>query len=202
MNLRTLVIGCILALPMGCAQTPPPLASDNFSFVGGNLPPMRWDHRPEADAWTRTTLAAIASKDTMLANITPSDIAQWCPAYATATVPQRRAFWAGLVSTVAKYESTWNPAASGGGGKWIGLMQIAPATARQYNCEATSVSGLKNGEANLSCAIEIASRQVSRDNAVSGSGARGVGRDWAPMRSDSKRAEMQAWTRGQSYCKG
>jgi hypothetical protein len=35
---------------------------------------------------------------------------------------------------------------------------------------------------------------------VAGGGAKGMGRDWAPFRSSSKRAEMAAWTRAQSYC--
>ncbi len=53
---------------------------------------MGWDHRPEATVWTQRTLAAVASKDPVLANRIPADIESWCPAYDTATVEQRRAF--------------------------------------------------------------------------------------------------------------
>jgi hypothetical protein len=202
MSIRAICLGLILALPMGCSKPQDPaLSSDTFSFVGGNLPAMRWDHRPEAAEWTRTTLAAIAAEDVRLADNVPDDIAQWCPAYEKAGIAQRRVFWAGLFSALAKHESTWNPAASGGGGRWIGLLQIAPATARQYDCGATSSAALKNGAANLQCAVEIASRQVARDDLVSGGGSYGIGRDWAPLRSSSKRADMMAYTRSQSYCK-
>jgi hypothetical protein len=35
---------------------------------------------------------------------------------------------------------------------------------------------------------------------VVGSGNRGLGRDWAPFRKASKRADIAAWTSAQSYC--
>jgi len=172
--------------------------------MGANqLPPMRWDHRPEAREWTLTTLAALKDDGAALAETVPADIDEFCPGYEAASPAERRAFWAGLFSTIAKYESTWNPAARGGGGRWIGLMQIAPPTAGQYNCEAQSREELKDGSANLSCAVRIAAHQVARDGAIvsDGSGSwRGVARDWAPMRSSAKRTEMAAWTSQQSYC--
>lgn len=163
-------------------------------------PPMRWDHHPEAIEWTESTLVALSTKDAQLSERVPADIETWCPAYAEAPIEERRAFWAGLISTVAKYESTWNEAASGGGGRWIGLMQIAPRTAGHFGCDATSVGELKDGEANLACAVDIMSVQVAKDGLVAGGGDRGVGRDWAPLRSPEKRTEMAAWTSGQPYC--
>ena len=67
----------------------------------------------------------------------PRDIDSFCPRYAELAPTGRKAFWAGLLSAVAKHESTYNPKASGGGGKWLGLMQIAPATWRSYGCSGT-----------------------------------------------------------------
>lgn len=168
--------------------------------VSQEPPVTRWDHRPEGKVWTQKTLLAVASEDAELAASVPADIALWCPSYPEASIEDRRAFWVGLMSAVAKHESTWNPEASGGGGRWIGLLQISPGTAKQYGCDATSSAALKDGVANLSCAVEILSVQVGRDNAVAGNGAQGMGRDWAPFRSASKRAEMAAWTSAQPYC--
>ena len=156
---------------------------------------MHWDHRPEADAWTRATLAALNAHGAVLPALVPADIDAWCPAYRGAGEAQRRAFWAGLLSALAKHESTWNPRAVGGGGLWYGLVQIAPGTARGHGCRATSGAALKDGSANLSCAVRIAARQVPKQNTV----AEGM-RDWGPFHSSSKRAEMSAWTRSQSYC--
>ncbi|PZQ96886.1 MAG: lytic transglycosylase [Cereibacter sphaeroides] len=189
-RIRAAFIGLFLALPMGCAE---------MNAKNDALPPMRWDHRPEASLWTTKALAAIDNSDS-LPSVIPADIGTWCPGYADAKETDREAFWAGLMSALAKHESTWNPRASGGGGAWIGLLQISPATARQYGCEATTSAALKDGAANLSCAVKIASVQVQRDGMVAGGGARGMGRDWAPFRNSSKRAEMAAWTRAQSYC--
>jgi hypothetical protein len=190
------VLGAVFAAfaLSGCISSQP---RDEMSFVA---PPMQWDHHPEGEEWTESTLVALSTKDPLLSQRVPADIDTWCPGYADAPVEERRAFWAGLLSAVAKYESTWNPGASGGGGRWIGLMQISPRSAANYGCEATSAGALKDGEANLECAVEIMSEQVAKDGLVAGGGNRGIGRDWAPLRNDSKRAAMAAWTREQPYC--
>ena len=166
----------------------------------GDQPAMRWDHRPEAATWTQTSMNIIAKNDAVLAAKVPADIEGWCPGYDDASMTERRAFWAGLLSATAKHESTWNPKASGGGGRYIGLMQISPQTARAYGCAATNPSDLKNGEANLACAIRIMSKQVGRDGVVAGGGNKGIGRDWGPFRSAAKRSDIAGWTKSQSYC--
>lgn len=163
------------------------------------LPAMGWDHRAEGEEWTEATLAALQAQGAALLQHVPGDISDWCPGYAEATKEERAAFWAGLLSALAKHESTWNPAAVGGGGKWFGLVQIAPATARGYGCAAGSGEALKDGEANLSCAVRIAARTVMRDGVVAAGGG-GLAADWGPFHSRSKRAEMASFTRSQSYC--
>ena len=158
-------------------------------------PAMRWDHRPEAAEWTAATLAALRGHGAALVVLEPTDIATWCPAYPDAGPAQRRAFWAGLLSALAKHESTWNPVAVGGGGLWFGLTQIDPRTARGHGCAVTSGAALKDGSANLACAVRIAANQVPKRGSV----ARGM-RDWGPFHHASVRAEMAEWTRAQSYC--
>lgn len=166
-----------------------------------DLPDMRWHRRAEADSWTAEALQAVAEKDAVLTAKVPADIAQWCPGYKSADADDRRAFWVGLMSAVAKHESSWNPAAAGGGGRYIGLMQISPRTAAQHGCDANSAGALKNGGDNLTCAVEIFAEQVGADGVVAGNGSRGIGRDWGPFRNASKRAEMSAWTSAQPFCK-
>lgn len=162
---------------------------------------MRWDHRPESATWTKATLKAISDNGSVLPNLTPSDIAKWCPNYEENSQQERALFWSGLASALAKHESTWNPKAVGGGGRWIGLVQISPATARLYGCEATSVSALKVGENNLQCAMKIWTRTVARDGVVADRSG-GVAADWGPFHSRKKREDMRAWTNAQSYCSG
>lgn len=159
---------------------------------------MRWGDRSGSDAWTKATLAALKQHGVQIVSQVPGDISAYCPGYAEHGPDGRRAFWAGLLSAVAKHESTYNPKASGGGGQWLGLMQISPATWRHYGCSGE----MMNGADNMSCAVKIMTRQVGRDNAVArgGDSWRGVARDWAPMRSSAKRADIAAWTSQQSYC--
>lgn len=164
------------------------------------LPPsMRWDHSPHAQEWTVASLAALDTHGAPLVQLTPRDIERYCPAYPEASVEDRKAFWAGLLSSLAKHESTWRQDAVGGGGRWFGLVQISPATARNYGCAAGSGSALKNGASNLSCAIRIMARTVTRDGVVA-AGGRGVAADWGPFHSSSKHADIAAWVREQDYC--
>ncbi len=165
------------------------------------LPDMRWSHRNEADRWSRAALSALRSHASALPRVVPKDIAAWCPAYVTNDTSAREAFWIGLLSTLAKHESTYRPTAVGGGGKWYGLLQILPATARGYGCNATSREGLKNGAANLQCGLRIMAVTVPRDGVVS-YGMRGVAADWGPFHSRTKRSDMMKWTRAQPYCAG
>ena len=164
------------------------------------LPKMRWDgHRESAD-WTLAALREVERHDSKLSGRVPADIATWCPGYAEASKADRTAFWVAVLSGLAKYESGFNPRAAGSG-RYFGLMQVSPQTATAYRCEARSAADLKDGSANLECAVKIIARQVGRDGVVAGAGQAGVGRDWGPMRKAQVRAEIAAWTAKQAYCK-
>ncbi|AWB48337.1 lytic transglycosylase [Gemmobacter aquarius] len=180
----------------GCMEAP---GTAQLS-TSGMVPPMQWDMRPEAKDWTGKTLTALAEQDDALAGAVPADIETWCPGYESATMTERRAFWAGMMSAVARYESSWNPQAAGGGGRYIGVMQISPRTADLHGCEADTSAELKDGAGNLACAAKIVASAVASDGVVAGSGRQGAGRDWMPMRDATKRAAMSAWTRSQPYC--
>jgi hypothetical protein len=83
------------------------------------------------------------------------------------------------------------------------LLQILPGTARGYKCRAGTGAGLKNGPANLSCAIRIMAHTVTRDGVIHGYRGRrgqGVTADWGPMHSSAKRRDMSGWLRQQTYC--
>lgn len=190
---------CVVLSLSACVEVP--LPDLGGLMLAKDRPAMAWDHRPEAAQWTAQTLAAVGRHDVELANQVPSDIAKWCPAYAKAPIGQRRAFWVGVLSAAARYESSWNPKASGGGGRYIGVMQISPQSAAQHGCSATTSKTLKDGGANLECAVEIMASQVANDGVVAGKGNRGVGRDWMPFREAEKRNAMASWTRSQTYCR-
>lgn len=197
--IRLLCLTATLAALAGCVASRE--ESANLS-TSGQMPPMQWDVRPDGVEWTRDTLTALQSHDAALAASVPADIDVWCPGYETADLSDRRAFWAGLMSAVARYESSWNERAAGGGGRYIGVMQISPRTADYHQCEANTASELKDGSENLECASAIMAKAVAMDGLVAGGGNRGIGRDWMPFRDAAKRAAMAEWTRAQPYCQG
>ena len=165
------------------------------------MPDLRWDHIRGSSRWTAAAMVALESHGQHLVDTVPRDIAQWCPAYPEAGEWERKAFWAGLLSTLSKHESTWRPTAVGGGGLWYGLVQILPATARGYGCRARTGEALKDGALNMSCAVRIMNRTVPRDGVVA-RGMRGVAADWGPFHSTAKREDMRRWITRQPYCNG
>ena len=196
--MRSALVSAAVALGLLQACAPAPMSE---VVVPDVLPVMGWDARPEAEVWTETTLDALENEGVALLSEIPGDIGTWCPGYVGAAPTERAAFWSGLLSALARHESTWNPAAVGGGGPWFGLVQIAPSTARGYGCDADSGAELQNGAATLECAVRIASHTVLRDGVVAAGGG-GLAADWGPFASAEKRAQMAAFTSAQSYCQG
>ena len=168
----------------------------------GGIPNTRWDFKRGSDIWTRAAMSAIAGHGPGLDSLVPRDIDRWCPAYRSNGPQDRQAFWVGMMSALAKHESTYNPNAVGGGDLWYGLLQIYPDTARRYGCHAQTGAALKDPTDNLSCAARIMNVTVARDNAVAVHDGRwrGVAADWGPMSNSAKISEMAAWTSAQDYC--
>ncbi len=159
----------------------------------------RWDGTAEGGEWSEVAMQAIDAAPHDLTDVIPADIDSWCPGYENNPRHLRAAFWVGTVSALAKYESTFREGAVGGGGAWHGLLQISPATARGYGCEAGSGEALRDGEANIECAIRIMSRTVSRDGVVAAGGG-GIAADWGPMANAGKRESIREWVSDQDYC--
>lgn len=161
----------------------------------------RWDHRSEASEWNDAMMQALMTDGAPMLALTPRDAAEFCPAYDEASTEGRAAFWVAFFSGLARFESTWNPRAAGAGGRYQGLLQISPATARHHGCDLSAPNGLYDGATNLSCATRIATAAVTRDG-VMASGRGGVAADWPPMRDGAKRAEVARFTRSLPVCQG
>jgi len=187
-----------LALALLCSG--PALANEAKS--ANELPAMRWDSAAKAAEWTAVALAQVADHDAELTDLIPKDIDVYCPGYAQASLQDRRAFWVSIISATAKYESGFNAKVLGLNGRYVGLMQISLATARHSGCEAKTTASLKDGTANLSCAIKIIAPRVAADGMVAGDGNKGIARDWGPWAKARTRATIAKWTRAQEYCQG
>ena len=191
-------LGVIALVAFSCSRAPepaPPPAAPAPALVK-----VRWDSEGGSRQWTRAAYAALDTHGAPLVSMVPGDIAQYCPSYPSATEQERKAFWTNLIASLSFHESTWRPAVSGGGGRWYGLLQISPATARGYGCVAQDAEALKNGAANVSCAIRIMAETVPRDGVIS-QNMRGVAADWGPFHQERKRSEIQAYTKSLPYCR-
>lgn len=202
--------GAVALVLAGCAQTADPVSdledlrampAEAFIVPADHTPPMAWAARAEADEWTLATQTALATHGRSLLLMVPSDIDAWCPHYPELSYAERGLFWTGILSRLTKHESTYDPQAVGGGGLWYGLTQILPRTAQFRNCAAQSGAALKDGSANLSCAVRIAAITVPRDGVVA-AGMRGLAADWGPFHSERKREDMRQWMLSQPYCSG
>mgnify|MGYP001952272660 CR=1 FL=1 len=169
------------------------------------LPNTRWQEEGGASRalWTRAMMSALEAQGAEIDDVIPADIGTWCPAYAGNSAEERRAFWVGLMSAVAWYESRFIPDVVGGGNLYYGLTQILPSTARAVGCRAGDGSSLLSPEANLSCAVRIMAVVVPDHQAVARVGGRnrGIASQWGPMTHGWAREEMAAWTREQDYCR-
>ena len=160
---------------------------------------VRWDTEDRSTRWTRAAMNALDTHGAPLVALVPDDIDQYCPGYPQASERQRKAFWVNLIASLSYHESTWRPDVSGGDGRWHGLLQIAPATARGYGCIASDANELKDGALNVSCGIRIMAETVPRDDVIS-EGFRGVAADWGPFHQERKRNDIKAYTQSLPYC--
>lgn len=194
------VIGCVALLSClfvsACGSSREP-----EKYAVAPIEATLFGQRAEASAWTSRALSALDAQGAPLVQTVPADIDVYCPGYRDAGPEDRKAFWVTFLSALAKHESTWRPDAAGGGGAWLGLLQISPRTAQGYGCEARSAEALKDGGKNLSCGIRIMAVTVPRDGVIS-AGMGGVAADWGPFHQASKRADIQARTRSAPVCRG
>ncbi len=75
---------------------------------------MAWDHVPQSSEWEVAGFSALQGHAAVLTDIVPADVTEWCPGYPNATEEERAAFWLGLLSALARHESTWNEQAARG----------------------------------------------------------------------------------------
>ena len=186
--------------------------------TGSILPVARWDRHDDGKTWTRYTATALNNYGQGLISSAPKDVAQYCPSYAGLQPQQRRAFWIHLISALSKYESNFDPSVkfdettvdpkmitvSGQPIISRGLLQISKESANGYGCKINEASQLHDANTNLSCAVRILDRWITRDGVISGqvdAGWRGAARYFSPFRDDNKRQAMQTLSQNLSFCR-
>ena len=174
----------------------------------------RWGSAPPRDAWTQMALAAVdqVGSELWAPGFIPSDIQAYCPAYANKAVGDRKLFWVGLISSLAKFESNFDPAVTyqesfnDAQGRPVisrGLLQISMESANGYGCGITQATQLHDPRTNLSCGVRIMNRQVPRHRVIAAQRQGrwlGAASYWSPFRREDRRADLASWVARQPYC--
>lgn len=172
-----------------------------------------WAKKNTDGMWTAAAEAAVASSQ--LINASPTDIQAFCPAYLTRSADDKKIFWVGLLSIVARPESNFKPETKytesfpdAQGNKVIsrGLLQISIESANQkkYSCAIKKAEDLHDPGTNLTCGVKILDAWVKTDNVIAtyGKGApRGGGRYWSTLREKNKHLpELTKFTKSLKVC--
>ena len=181
-----------------------------------------WDHKAEAAQWTAMTGAAIDEIGGPLLASEPADIAAFCPAWPGLGEDGRRAFWIGLFSAMARYESGFDPdvsfdekahcpscdwAVTRDGRNVVsrGLLQLSQESANAYRGCAVAIEDeltLHDPARNLRCGVAIMTRLVSRDQMISArdGGWKGGSAYWSVLRPGKLEA-IQGFTSALPVCR-
>ncbi len=174
-----------------------------------------WSKKNLDGSWTRITETAVDTSS--LPSAVPKDIGKFCPAYKHLPRKKRIQFWVGLLSSMAEFESTFDPgAAARGPSKDVfrrrdtnrGLLQISKESANQpgYSCGIKKAKRLHNPAIHLPCAVKILSTWVSADHVIASykgnKKTRGGGRYWAVLQEKNGRLPaISSFTRNLPFCR-
>lgn len=182
--------------------------------VSASLDYAAWAQSNKDGSWTRSAESAVANSP--LANLVPKDIVYFCPAYPKLHSQERRKFWVGLLSAMAKPESNFKPQRSyqekfrDGKGRPVisrGLLQISIESANQqrYGCDIPYPAKLHDPLVNLACGVKILSKWVSTDGVIAKHSHprvhKGGSRYWSTLRP--QRGHLRAiadFTRQLPFC--
>lgn len=153
------------------------IAADDANLHAAAL----WSRKKNTESWTDAVLAVVQEQISQLERA--RDVAEFCPAYASASIVQREACWVRLISSVSSFESGFNPRdeyRESSGNLSIGLLALSPG-----ECPgAPSAEDLKNPLRNLACGTKIMARLIARDGWIEGpENARGAAAYWSTLRA-------------------
>lgn len=168
-----------------------------------------WDKLPSGREWTSITLKAMDDLGGELLSMeAPKDAHDYCPRFTKLTRDQKKAFYVGLLSSMARLESGLNPKTAftekfkDAKGKRVvsrGLLQMSEESAKHYGCPIAKGSDLHQPKHNLRCAVAALNKWVSLDRRI-GYGKLGGARYWAVLRPALK-GKIQAQTKSLPFCR-
>lgn len=190
-----------------------------LAFCGANcyasIDYAAWSATNKDGSWTRTAESAVANS--VLVDLVPQDVQYFCPAYPHLPRAERRKFWVGLLSAMAKPESNFKPQryyrekfrdAKGQAVVSRGLLQISIESANQkrYDCAIKDAAKLHDPAVNLSCGVKIMSKWVATDGIIAKHqkprSHKGASRYWSTLRPQHGHLRAIAdFTRSLAFCR-
>jgi hypothetical protein len=173
-----------------------------------------WSKKNPDGSWTALTEKAVAAS--ALPGLVPNDIKRFCPAYPDLSADDRKKFWVGLLSAMARPESNFKPEVSytekfnDGRGEPVvsrGLLQLSIESANQkrHGCAIAKAEDLHDSAVNLPCGVKILEAWVKADGVIAYDPEgrnRGGGRYWSVMRTSKKHlAEITGFTGKLAVCR-
>ncbi|HVY86156.1 MAG TPA: hypothetical protein VG943_13560 [Caulobacterales bacterium] len=165
------------------------------------------DAAAPAPDWSTAVQTAV-TQDPELTTLTPTDVTDYCPNYASLDPAGRGAFWSALLQQVAMAESGGDASRT----HWLafdgvmhrptfrrGLFQISIEAAHsdRYNCAVSSGQELTTPTVNAACAARILDASVNTANAIAG-----AGRYWPSLAHADRRARIAAVIAAAAPCSG
>lgn len=196
------------------AVKPTPILLSKDRALLRRMPNRLWGGGAQESRWALITLKAIDTHGRDLLTAHPKDIQNYCPGYAAMGVEARRQFWATFISSLAQFESNYDPTASHQErfndvkGKPVvsrGLLQLSIESGNSYGCGLQTGQELHNPARNLVCGVRILNRWVGQSDRVitdrqSGKWL-GAARYWSPFRNESKRSKIASETASMPMCR-
>jgi hypothetical protein len=161
-----------------------------------------WDGKPDGAKWTAMLISALETHGQALLQ-----------GYYPEVCGDRKAFYVMLLSSLARYESSFNPAASyteafadSKGNKVVsrGLFQMSIESSNgNYACGFKDAQEIHQPEKAIPCAVKAANKLIARDKVLYGSTVvdgktkwHGLAAYWSPFRDATKRSSMLAKAKG------
>lgn len=191
---------------IGGEYADPPAA---HSFVEAD-----WDNQPAGDEWTEFTSAALSRFGGNLQNSSIKDAAAYCPNFAALDDQGRNDFFVGLLSAMARFESSFDPKRKftetfndRNGNPVIsrGLLQLSIESGNGgYQCGFADENALHDPQQNLECGVRIMNKLVGQNDYIGASVGgkwKGGARYWSVLRpTHSKNPKIRAFTQQMTIC--
>lgn len=185
----------------------------NKDFVREAIP--LWERKSlNHRSWSDHVYEQLPDLGPDLLKANPLDAKIFCPNFANLSESERKQFWAFFISSMAKFESDFDPKEAytegfkDNKGRYVvsrGLLQISIESSQSYRCGFKSSVEMHSPTRNLSCGIRILNHWMKRDNRIAsklGLGWRGGARYWSVLRAGKKTSyqSIVKWSNALPFC--